>query len=151
MRQFHKGRRLIALCVQKAQSVQRDIARLHSERNSLIERVAQCEAEITALDQVLATLKFAEALITKADIYKQLKQRALLLHQRHDVILDRTLQLERIEEIDQGIVLCQKQLAKIKRKEMKFIRWMQKGKQAWMEQQESINEDEKQDMFPWVM
>jgi hypothetical protein len=151
MRQFRKGKRLVALCEQKIQGVQRVLARLNSERKNLIEQIAQCESEIRSLEQMLIKLQFNEISVTKAEIYGQLKQKAFFLHQRQNAHLERTLHIENLTEIDDEIARHQKQLAEIKRKEMKFTRWMQQGKQQWMMQQESVSEDDKQDIFPWVM
>lgn len=151
MRQFRKGRRLISLCEQKILNVQRVMARLNSDRKMLVEKIQQCDTEINSLDQVLRTLQFNDTSVTKAEIFNQIKQQAFLLHQRQSVTLERTLHMENIAEIDNELVLRQKDLAVIKRKEMKFTKWTQQGKQAWMMQQESVSEDEKLDLFPWIM
>jgi len=151
MRQFRKGKRLISLCEQKIQSVQRVIVRLNSERKNLIEQIKLCESECSSLEQMLLKLQFNETSVTKAEIYGQLKQKAFVLHQRQNVNLERTLHCENLTEVDDEIERSQKQLATIKRKEMKFSKWMQQGKQQWAMRQESVSEDDKQDIFPWVM
>jgi len=151
MRQFRKGKRLISLCEQKIQSVQRIIVRLNSERKNLIEQINLCESEIRSLEEVLLTLQFNEISVTKSQIYSQLKQKAFILHQRQNISLERTLHCENLTEVENEIDRSQKQLASVKRKEMKFSKWMQQGKQKWAMRQESISEDDKQDIFPWVM
>ena len=151
MRQFRKGKRLISLCEQKIQSVQRVIVRLNSERKNLIEQIKLCESECSSLEQILLKLQFNETSVTKAEIYSQLKQKAFVLHQRQNVNLERTLHCENLTEVDDEIERSQKQLATIKRKEMKFSKWMQQGKQQWAMRQESVSEDDKQDIFPWVI
>lgn len=150
MRQFLKGKRLISLCEQKNLAVQRVVARLNSERKQVIDQINQCEAEIRSLEDMLRTLQFNDESVTKAIIYAQLRQQSFILHQRQNVILEHSLYVEQIEEIDQQVVLCQNQLALIKRKEMKFTNWMLQGKRKWTMQQESVNEDEKLDLFPWI-
>ncbi|MET3108408.1 hypothetical protein AAKU67_002748 [Oxalobacteraceae bacterium GrIS 2.11] len=151
MRQYRKGQRLVALCEQKIQTTRRIMGRLNLDRKKLLEQIQECETELRTLDDMLTALQFSQTVVTKAQILNNLRQKALLLHQRQTVTLDRTLHLENVTEIDNEIVLCQKQLAAIARKEMKFTKWMKQGKQQWMMQQESISEDEKQDIFPWVM
>ena len=150
MRQFRKGKRLISLCEQKSLAVQRVIARLNSDRKDLVEKIAQCDAELQSLEQVLKTLQFNDTSVTRAEIFSQIKQQAMLLHQRVNVNLERGMHIENVADIDTEIERCQKQLAVLKRKEMKFTKWMQQGKQRWMMQQESVSEDEKLDLFPWM-
>jgi len=150
MRQFRKGKRLISLCEQKSLAVQRVIARLNSDRKDLVEKIAQCDAELQSLEQVLKTLQFNDTSVTRAEIFSQIKQQAMLLHQRGNVNLERGMHIENVADIDTEIERCQKQLAVLKRKEMKFTKWMQQGKQRWMMQQESVSEDEKLDLFPWM-
>ena len=150
MRQYRKGKRLIALCEQKILTVQRVMSRLNADRKELNEKIRQCDIELNSLEQVLKTLQFNDTSVTRADIFSQIKQQAMLLHQRGNVNLERSLHVENMHEIDNEIVQCQKRLAVVRRKEIKFTKWMQQGKQQWMMQQESVNEDEKLDLFPWM-
>jgi chromosome segregation ATPase len=150
MRQYLKGKRLISLCKQKGMTMQRVIARLNSDRKKLVDMIHQCDEEIAALDGIVKTLEFHQTSVTRADIYGLIKQQAMILHQRHSILFERTNFQENIDDIDNEIKLCQKQFAVIQRKEMKFTDWMRKGKQVWTMQQESVNEDEKLDLFPWV-
>jgi hypothetical protein len=150
MRQYRKGKRLIALCEQKILTVQRVMSRLNADRKELNEKIRQCDIELNSLEQVLKTLQFNDTSVTRADIFSQIKQQAMLLHQRGNVNLERSLHVENMHEIDNEIVQCQKRLAVVRRKEIKFTKWMQQGKQQWVMQQESVNEDEKLDLFPWM-
>ena len=150
MRQYRKGKRLIALCEQKILTVQRVMSRLNADRKELNEKIRQCDIELNSLEQVLKTLQFNDTSVTRADIFSQIKQQAMLLHQRGNVNLERSLHVENMHEIDNEIVQCQKRLAVVRRKEIKFTKWMKQGKQQWVMQQESVNEDEKLDLFPWM-
>ena len=151
MRQFRKGRRLIALCEQKVQEVQRSLMRLRAERTRLNEQIRQCENELRSLAQALTGLQINDASVTKADIYKQRKQQAIFLHQRLQVGLERNLHIENLAEIEMDIELMQKQLIVLKRKEMKFIKWTKDGRQQWQMKQDSAADDESQEMFPWLL
>jgi len=150
MRQFRKGRRLIALCEQKVQNVQRVLLRMQSERSKLIEQIKQCDYELEALAHALISLHLNDALVTRADIYRQRKQQAIFLHQRQQVSVERTIHLENLVDIDMDIQRHQTQLAVLKRKEMKFTKWTREGRQKWQLQQDSAADDESQDVLPWL-
>jgi len=150
MRQFRKGRRLIALCEQKVQNLQRVLLRMQSERSKLIEQIKQCDYELEALAHALISLHLNDALVTRADIYRQRKQQAIFLHQRQQVSVERTIHLENLVDIDMDIQRHQTQLAVLKRKEMKFTKWTREGRQKWQLQQDSAADDESQDVLPWL-
>lgn len=151
MRQFRKGRRLIALCEQKVADVQRALLRMQSERSKLLEQITQCENELRSLAQALIGLHINDARVTRADIYLQRKQQAIFLHQRLQVDLERNLHLENLADLDLDIEQFQKQLAVLKRKEMKFIKWTRDGRRQWQMQQDSVADDESQEMLPWLL
>ena len=150
MRQFRKGRRLIALCEQKVQNLQRVLLRMQSERSKLIEQIKQCDYELEALAHALISLHLNDALVTRADIYRQRKQQSIFLHQRQQVSVERTIHLENLVDIDMDIQRHQTQLAVLKRKEMKFTKWTREGRQKWQLQQDSAADDESQDVLPWL-
>jgi len=150
MRQFRKGRRLIALCEQKVQNVHRALLRMQSERSKLIEQIKQCEYELESLAKALIALHFQDASVTKADIYRQRKQQSIFLYQRQQVSVERTIHLENLVEIDMDIRRHQTQLAVLKRKEMKFTKWTREGRQKWQMQQDSLADDESQEVLPWL-
>ena len=149
MEQFRKGKRLIALCDKKIQEVQSRLVRLAAERLSLLEQIRQCDAEIEKLTQVLNSHNFEGVSLTRADIFTQRRHNAVLLHQRLLTDMERTMHLEDIVEIEREIVLNHKQLALLKRKEMKFVRWTTQAKQHWLARLDATSEDEIQDGLPW--
>ena len=149
MRQFRKGRRLIALCEQKTQNVQRSLAQLNAQRKILLAQVAQCDFELHSLEQALISLHINNASVTKADIYMQRKRQAIFLYQRQQINLERDLHLEDLSEIETDTQLYQKQLVILMRKEMKFTKWTQQDRQKWLQQQDASSEDENQDTLPW--
>jgi len=150
MRPFRKGRRLIALCEQKTQNLQRSLAQLNSLRKKLLEQIAQCESELCSLEQALISLHINNVSVMKADIYQQRKRQAILLYQRQQINLERDLHLEDFSEIERDIQLHQKQLIILMRKEMKFTKWTQQERQKWLQQLDSGGEDENQDVLPWL-
>ena len=151
MRQFLKGRRLITLCEKKTQNAQRINAQLVTQHKELKEKIRLLEAELRSLEQALVMLQIQEASVTKADIYAQLKQQSILLHRRAQVTLEHTIDLENLEDVERDLQMNQKYIAVLKRKEIKFAKWTQHGKQKWMLQQDSLNEDETQETFPWAV
>jgi hypothetical protein len=151
MRQFLKGRRLITLCEKKTQNAQRIKAQLATQCHELKEQISLCNAELHSLEQALVMLQIQEASVTKADIYHQRKQQAILLHRRAQITLEHTIAVENLEDVERDIKANQKYLAVLKRKEMKFSKWVQHGRKQWIGQQDSVAEDETQEVFPWAM
>lgn len=149
MEQFRKGRRLIALCDKKIQNVQSRLARLNTEKLALLEQIRHCETEIAHVTQVLNSHNFEGVSLTRADIFTQRRHNAVLLHQRLQINLERTMCLEDVADIEREIDLAQRQLAVLKRKELKFARWTAQTKQQWLARQDATNEDEIQDGLPW--
>ena len=150
MRQFRKGRRLVALCEQKSQNVQRTLVRLNGQRGKVLEQIIQCDDELRSLGEALISLHIQQACVTRADIFRQRKRQAVLLHQRQQVSLERVILHENLAEIDLDIRMNQQQLAILKRKEMKFSKWVEQDRKQWMMRQDSVNEDESQEVFPWA-
>jgi len=151
MRQFLKGRRLITLCEKKTQNAQRIKAQLATQCHELKEQISLCKTELRSLEQALVMLQIQEASVTKADIYHQRKQQAILLHRRAQISLEHTIAVENLEDVERDIKVNQKYLAVLKRKEMKFSKWVEKGRKEWIGQQDSVTEDETQEIFPWAM
>ena len=151
MRQFRKGRRLVALCAQKSQTVQRSLIRLNSERNHLIAQITQCDNALRSFSQALISLQINAISVTRADIYQQRKKQAVLLFQRQQASVERSILQENLADLDLDIELNKKQLAILKRKEMKFSKWVQQDRALWLLQQDSANEDDVQEVFPWAI
>ena len=150
MEQFRKGKRLVALCDKKIQQVQTRLIRLAAERVSLLEQISQCDTEIEKLTEVLNSHNFEGVSLTRADIFSQRRHNAVLLHQRLLASMERTMHLEDVAEIEREIVLNQRRLALLKRKEQKFARWTAQAKQRWLTRLDAASEDEVQDGLPWI-
>lgn len=149
MEQFRKGRRLIALCDKKIQEVQGRLIRLNAERTSLLEQIDSCDAEIEQLTLMLNSHHFEGVFLTRADIFNQRRHNAVLLHQRLQASMERTMHVEDLVEIEYAIEQGQRQLAVLKRKEMKFSRWTAQTRQSWLARQDAASDDEIQDGLPW--
>ena len=150
MEQFRKGRRLIALCNKKIQEVQSRLVRLNAERISMLQQIESCDAEIEQLTLILNSHNFAGVFLTRADIFNQRRHNAVLLHQRLQARMERTMHLEDMIEIEHEIELGQRQLAVLKRKEMKFFRWTAQSRQHWLARQDAASEDEIQEVSTTV-
>ena len=151
MRQFHKGQRLIKLCDQKTRTEQQVLARNMRQRQNLIEENERCEAEIQTLEQIMVAQQLNDVLATKAEIYTLRRQQSILLHQRQQLRLEHTMRLETLRDIENEITQCHRQLAFLKRREMKFTKWTQSSKKDWLLQKEMINENEQQENATWQL
>lgn len=149
MRPFRKGQRLISLCDQKTRREQQVMSRYVRRRNDLVEEIKKCEEEIRTLESLIASQQLNAVLATKAEIFVQRRQQVVLLHQRQQLKLDRTMSLENLQEVEQEIKQCQLQLASLKRKEIKFTKWTDATKKEWLMQRETTNELEQQESVPW--
>lgn len=151
MRQFLKGQRLIKLCDQKTRTEQQQLSRHTRQRQRLIEEIERCTAEIQTLEQLMLAQQLNDVATTKADIYTLRREQALLLHQRAQLRLEHTMRLENLSDIEDEIVQCQRQLAFLKRREIKFTKWTQSTKKDWLLQKETTNENEQQENIPWQL
>jgi len=149
MRQFHKGQRLIKLCDQKTRTEQQLLARNMRQRQNLLEEIERCKAEMQTLEQIMLAQQLNDVASTKAEIYALRRQQAMLLHQRQQLRVEHTMRLEDLHDIDNEIAECHRQLAFLKRREMKFTKWTQSTKKEWLLQRETISENEQQENAPW--
>jgi|GEM_PF-3390448 len=149
MRQFHKGLRLIKLCEQKTRTEQQVLSRNMRQRQNLIEEIERCKAEIQTLEQIMVAQQLNDVLATKAEIYTLRRQQAILLHQRQQLRLEHTMRLENLHDVENEIAQCHRQLAFLKRREMKFTTWTQSSKKDWLLQKETMNENEQQENVTW--
>lgn len=146
MRQYRKGRRLLALNEQKTDGAQRRMARLQAQRKALMDRVAGYDAELGSLQKALIGLHIQERSITRADIYRQRKKQVILLRQRQQLLFDRNICCEELAEVNLDIGMQQTLLAELKRKEAKFSRWTQHGKQLALRERDRQSDDDDQDL-----
>lgn len=149
MRQFHKGQRLIKLCDQKTRTEQQVLSRNMRQRQNLLEEIERCKDELQTLEQLMIAQQLNDITSTKAEIYALRRQQAVLLHQRQQLRLEHTMRLENLSDIENEIAQCHRQLAFLKRREMKFTTWTKSSKKEWLLQKETINENEQQENVPW--
>lgn len=149
MRQFHKGQRLIKLVDQKTRTEQQVLSRSARQRQNLIDEIEQCKAEIQTLEQIMLAQQLNNVAATKAEIYELRRQQALLLHQRQQLRLEHSMRLENLRDVEIQITQCQRQLAFLKRREMKFTKWTKAEKKEWLLQKETTNDNEQQENAPW--
>lgn len=151
MRQFHKGQRLIKLCDQKTRTEQQVLLRHTRQRQRLLEEIERCKAEIRTLEQLMLSQHLNDVSSTKTEIYTLQRQQALLLHQRQQLRLEHTMCLENLSNVDNEIEQCQRQIAYLKRREIKFTKWTMGEKKEWLQQKEMMNESEQQERAPWSL
>jgi len=149
MRQFHKGQRLIKLCDQKTRAEQQVLSRNMRQRQNLLDEIERCKAEIQTLEQIMLAQQLNEVATTRTEIYALRRQQALLLHQRQQLRLEHTMRLENLHDIENEIAECHRQLAFLKRREMKFTKWTHSTKKEWLLQRETMSENEQQENVPW--
>ncbi|MCD6027540.1 MAG: hypothetical protein K0R08_2059 [Solimicrobium sp.] len=149
MRPFHKGQRLIKLCDQKTRAEQQVLSRNVRQRQNLIEEIERCKAELHTLEQLMLAQQLNDVSATKADIYELRRQQALLLYQRQQLRVEYGMRLEDLDDIDNEIMQCQRQIAFLKRREMKFTKWTQSTKKEWLLQRETTYENEQQENITW--
>lgn len=149
MRQFHKGQRLIKLCDQKTRTEQQLLSRNMRQRQTLLDEIERCKAEIQTLEQIMVAQQLNDVASTKAEIYALRRQQAMLLHQRQQLRLEQTMLLENLQDVENEIAECHRQLAFLKRREMKFTKWTQSTKKEWLLQRETISENEQQETASW--
>ncbi len=151
MLQFHKGQRLIVLCDKKIRTEQQTFSRYTRQRQELIETIEQIKNEIITLEKIMTAQQLNNVALTKAEIYVQRRQQAMLLHQRQQLRFEHSMQLENLYDVENEIAQCQRQLAFLKRREIKFTQWTKSTKKEWLLQKEVINENEQQENIPWLI
>ncbi len=149
MRQFHKGQRLIALCDKKTRREQQVLSRCMRQKQELLDAIAQCDEELVTLDKVILSQQIHGVATTKVNIFIQRRQQVILLHQRQQLRLERAMRVDNLEDIEQEILQSQRQLAFLKRREIKFTKWTHSSKKEWLLQIETANEHELQESVPW--
>lgn len=149
MRQFHKGQQLIALCDQKTRSAQQALSRSIRHKQYLLEEIQQRKNELQTLENAIIAQHLHDITATKTEIYTQRRQQTILLYQRQQFRLEHTMLLENLRDVEKEIILCQRQLAYLKRREIKFTQWTQSAKKEWLQQREIANEHELEEAIPW--
>jgi len=149
MRQFHKGQRLIKLCDQQTRTAQQVMSRYVRQQKHLQEEIARCEAELQTLGDMILAQQLNNVTTNRAEIYAQRRQQAVLLHQCQQLRIEHMMRTENLHEVEYEITQCQRQLATLKRKEMKFTQWTRATKKEWLMQRELCSENELQEDIPW--
>ncbi len=145
MQQYRKGRQLVSLCEQKIQDVRRSLMRDNLEKKEIIKQIRELEAQIRDFQHAIVAKQIANGYVTKADIYGQRKQLAILLHQRQQALHEHELLVEDLSQLELTMRQSQKMLSYLSRKEKKFTKWTHLVKQQWGMRQDSAIEEETQD------
>ena len=145
MQQYRKGRRLVSLCQQKIQDAQRNLARDNLEKKQIIEQMKQLEAQLRDFADAIIAQQIANGAVTRAEIYDQRKQLAILLHQRQQAQHEHNLLTDDLSQIEFSISQHQKLLSQLTRKEKKLTQWTQFVKNQWAMRNDSAVDEETQD------
>lgn len=151
MQPFHKGQKLIMLCEQRTRATQQVLARHVREKQRILDEIETCKKELQAIHELLVTQRLNNVATTRAKIYVQRRQQALLLHRRQSLRLEQNMRVEKISEIDEDIKNCRHQLVLLKQRETKFIDWTSMTKKEWLLKKEIINEQEIEEYAPWKL
>jgi hypothetical protein len=124
MPSWRKGQRLVALCEQRKQRVQSEIARIERARLQSVALVAQLEAQLLDLNAMLNEHQGHTGVMSKLELYQARRHLAVLLRQKNDLRLERDEAQREVEALQQQSEQQRLALLLAEKKRNKYYDWM---------------------------